>query len=271
QSGSHDAPDPFFRSAETEITIDSADFENEAISRTSDTETEVAQIAVDDVVSRITETAPTLPPVDSAERFLTQPDPTAVTATGIKPIGQLHESFIIAVDDEGLLLVDQHVAHERILFDKYRQAEAERAVESQNLLLPETMDLTPAQGESFRLVENELASLGFGVMRLSGRTIAIKSIPTDLPPSEARNLFAEILDTVEPEKRHGPKSTIRDDIAASLACKAAVKINMKLTQEKMQWLIDRLLFTSSPTTCPHGRPVILRLSMKDIERGFHRS
>src|SRR4029434_8427871 len=108
-------------------------------------------------------------------------------------------------------------------------------------------------------------------MRLSGRTVAIKSIPTDLPPAEARNLFAEILDHIELDKRGGAKQTLRDDIAASLACKAAVKINMKLTQEKMQWLIDRLLVTSSPTTCPHGRPVILRLTMKDIERGFHRT
>ena len=109
--------------------------------------------------------------------------------------------------------------------------------------------------------------MGFGLMRLSGRTIAIKSIPTDLPASDARNLFAEILDTVEILKKGNAKSTLRDDIAASLACKAAVKINMPLSPEKMQWLIDRLLLT----TCPHGRPVILRLTMRDIERGFHRT
>jgi hypothetical protein len=78
-----------------------------------------------------------------------------------------------------------------------------------------------------------------------------------------------LLDHIELDKRGSAKQTLRDDIAASLACKAAVKINMKLTPEKMQWLIDRLLLTSSPTTCPHGRPVILRLTMKDIERGFH--
>jgi DNA mismatch repair protein MutL len=186
-------------------------------------------------------------------------------------MGQLHDSFIIAVDDEGLLLIDQHVAHERILFDKFSRSEAARTIESQNLLLPETIDLSPAQSEAFGLIETDLASLGFNVMRLSGRTIAIKSVPTDLPVAEARNLFAEILDTVDAEKRGGAKATLRADIAASLACKAAVKINMKLTHEKMQWLIDRLLLTTSPTTCPHGRPVILRLTMKDIERGFHRT
>jgi len=189
----------------------------------------------------------------------------------VRPIAQLHDSFIIAVDDEGLLLIDQHVAHERILFDKYKARETGRTIESQNLLLPETLDLSPAQSEAFQLVEDQLAEVGFDVMKLSGRTIAIKSIPTDLPAAEAKNLLAEILDNIDLEKRGAGKSTLRDDIAASLACKAAVKINMRLTQEKMQWLMDRLLLTSSPTTCPHGRPVILRLTMKDIERGFHRT
>lgn len=212
-----------------------------------------------------------LPPVNSAEKLAKAVDVESLSSSKIRPIAQLHESFIIAVDDEGLLLIDQHVAHERILFDKFRRQESERKIESQNLLLPETIDLTPAQSAAFAEIEEDLDNYGFGLMRLSGRTVAIKSIPTDLPPSEARNLFAEILDTVDREKRGGAKVTLRDDIAASLACKAAVKINMKLSPEKMQWLIDRLLLTSSPTTCPHGRPVILRLTMKDIERGFHRT
>ena len=212
-----------------------------------------------------------LPPVDSAQKIPKAIEIEQLSSTKIRPIGQLHESFIIAVDDEGMLLIDQHVAHERILFDKFRKKEDDRKVESQNLLLPETFDLTPAQAAAFDLVEEELENCGFGLMRLSGRTIAIKSVPTDLPPSEIRNLFAEILDTVESEKRGNARETIRDNIAATLACKAAVKINMRLTPEKMQWLIDRLLITSSPTTCPHGRPVVLRLTMKDIERGFHRT
>ena len=212
-----------------------------------------------------------MPPVDSAVKVVKTAEVTDFSASKIRPIGQLHDSFIIAVDDEGMLLIDQHVAHERILFDKFRHKETTRKIESQNLLLPETFDLTPAQSQAFSVVEEELENLGFGLMRLSGRTIAIKSVPTDLLPSEARNLLAEVLDTVEKENRGAAKATLRDDIAASLACKAAVKINMKLTPEKMQWLIDKLLTTSSPTTCPHGRPVILRLTMKDIERGFHRT
>jgi DNA mismatch repair protein MutL len=108
-------------------------------------------------------------------------------------------------------------------------------------------------------------------MKLSGRTIAINATPADLPPNEARNLLAEVLDTVDAEKRGTSKAALRDEIAASLACRAAIKINMTLTQEKMRWLIDMLLLTSSPTTCPHGRPIVLRLTIADIEKGFHRT
>ena len=228
------------------------------------------QIQIENRKSKI-ENYQFLSPVNSAEKIPKPIEPENLSRSKIRPIGQLHDSFIIAVDDEGMLLIDQHVAHERILFDKFRKRETERRVESQNLLLPETIDLTPAQSIAFSEIEEELENCGFGLMRLSGRTVAIKAIPTDLPPSEVRNLLAEILETVDKEKRGHAKATWRDEIAASLACKAAVKINMKLTPEKMQWLIDRLLITSSPTTCPHGRPVILRLTMKDIERGFHRT
>ncbi len=211
------------------------------------------------------------PIVDSAAKIPKLIEPETLSTSKIRPLSQLHNSFIIAVDDEGLLLIDQHVAHERILFDKFRQKETTRKIESQNLLLPETIDLTPAQAAAFDVVETELENLGFALMKLSGRTIAVKAVPTDLPASEVRNLLAEILDTVDKEKFGGARANLHDNIAASLACKAAVKINMKLTLEKMQWLIDKLLTTSSPTTCPHGRPVILRLTMKDIERGFHRT
>jgi DNA mismatch repair protein MutL len=212
---------------------------------------------------------PDLPPLDSAIKFVREVAVESVSSN-IRALGQLDESFIIATDDEGLLLIDQHVAHERILFDKYRNLEGSRRSESQQMLIPETFDLTPAQAASFDSVAEELESYGFELMRLSGRTVAIKSAPADLPASEARNVLAEVLDTVDAEKRGAARATLRDEIAASLACHAAIKVNMPLAPEKMRWLIDRLLTTSSPTTCPHGRPVILRLATQDILKGFHR-
>ncbi len=212
---------------------------------------------------------PDLPPLDSAIKLVREV-PVESVSSNIRPLGQLDESFIIATDDEGLLLIDQHVAHERILFDKYRALEASRRSESQQMLIPETFDLTPAQAGAFDHVAEELETYGFELMRLSGRTVAIKSTPADLPASEARNVLAEVLDTVDSEKRGAARATLRDEIAASLACHAAIKVNMPLAPEKMRWLIDRLLTTSSPTTCPHGRPVILRLATQDILKGFHR-
>jgi DNA mismatch repair protein MutL len=210
-----------------------------------------------------------LPPLNSAEKLAREVTPESLNAN-IRPLGQLEESFIIATDDDGLLLIDQHVAHERVLFDKYRALEAERRSESQQLLVPETFDLTPAQAAVFDDLAPELENYGFELMRLSGRTVAIKAVPADLPGSEARNMLFELLETVDAEKKSSARETLRDEIAASLACHAAIKVNMPLAPEKMRWLIDRLLQTSSPTTCPHGRPVILRLRTKDILKGFHR-
>ncbi len=210
-----------------------------------------------------------LPPLNSAEKLAREVTPESLS-TNIRPLGQLDESFIIATDDNGLLLIDQHVAHERILFDKYRALEIERRSDSQQLLVPETFDLTPAQAAVFDDFVPELEKYGFELMRLSGRTVAIRAVPADLPSTEARNMLAELLDTVDAEKKSTARETLRDEIAASLACHAAIKVNMPLAPEKMRWLIDRLLQTSSPTTCPHGRPVILRLSTRDILKGFHR-
>jgi DNA mismatch repair protein MutL len=216
-----------------------------------------------------TQSVPSAVLPNSAEKLARQVTPESLSPN-IRPLGQLDESFIIATDDQGLLLIDQHVAHERILFDKYRALEAERRTDSQQMLVPETFDLTPAQAAVFDDLVPELEKYGFELMRLSGRTVAIRAVPADLPATEARNMLFELLETVDAEKKTTAPDTMRDEIAASLACHAAIKVNMPLAPEKMRWLIDRLLQTSSPTTCPHGRPVILRLSTRDILKGFHR-
>jgi DNA mismatch repair protein MutL len=215
------------------------------------------------------ESAPALPPLGSLAGFVREVARDALSHD-IRPLGQLEESYIVATDPDGLLLIDQHVAHERVLFDQYRRAEAARPAESQNLLVPETLDLTPAQAAAFEEVAEELERYGFSLMRLSGRTVAVRAVPADLPAGGVRSLLAELLDGVEAERRGRTRAAHGETVAAALACRAAVKSRTPLTPEKMRWLIARLLQTSSPTTCPHGRPVILRLSARDIERGFRR-
>jgi DNA mismatch repair protein MutL len=211
-----------------------------------------------------------LPPLASLAGVVREA-PQGAIGTNIRPLGQLEASFIVATDDEGLLLIDQHVAHERILFDQYCARERGRVMESQQLLMPETFDLSPAQAAAFDTVAEELEEYGFGLMRLSGRTVAVRAVPADLPAGEARGLLAELLDSIDADKRTHARSALSDRIAAVLACRAAVKSNTVLAVEKMRWLVDRLLQTASPTTCPHGRPVILRLATHDIEKSFHRT
>ncbi|HEX8851942.1 MAG TPA: DNA mismatch repair endonuclease MutL [Pyrinomonadaceae bacterium] len=213
--------------------------------------------------------ARSLPPLSSAAGLVREVAVESLSSN-IRPLGQLEESFIIATDPEGLLLIDQHVAHERVLFEKYRALEGSRRAESQQLLVPETFDLTPAQAAAFEDLSPELERYGFELTRLSGRTVAIRCVPADLLAGEARSVLSEILETVDAEKRGAMREGLRERVAASLACRAAIKSHVPLSPEKMRWLIDRLLLTSSPTTCPHGRPIILRLSRRDIERSFQR-
>lgn len=195
----------------------------------------------------------------------------SLTADEINPLGQLHNSFILAADRSGLLVIDQHVAHERILFEQHWRALARKRVEVQRLLLPETLDLTPAQAAAIEQILPELEANGFEIGRLSGRTIAIKAMPALLPAGTARELLIELIDAIERERRGLTMDELRAEIAASLACRAAIKINMSLAPEKMRWLIDELLKADNPATCPHGRPIILRVTSREIEKGFQRT
>ncbi len=185
--------------------------------------------------------------------------------------GQLHNSFILAADRTGLLIIDQHVAHERILFEQHWRNLRTRKIEVQRLLIPETLDLTPAQAAAFDQVLPELEANGFELGRLSGRTIALKAIPAILGAGTAQTLLLELLDAIEQDRKGLSLDELHAEIAASLACRAAIKINMPLAPEKMRWLLDELLRMENPATCPHGRPIILRMTMREIERGFQRS
>jgi DNA mismatch repair protein MutL len=194
-----------------------------------------------------------------------------LAADEINPIGQLHNSFIIAADRAGLLLIDQHVAHERILFEQHWRALRNKKVEVQRMLIPETTDLTPAQVSAFDQLLPELEENGFELGRLSGRTVAIKAVPAMLAAGAAQSLLVELLDAVEEDRKGLSLDELSAEIAAGLACRAAIKINMPLAPEKMRWLVDELLKMENPATCPHGRPIILRITSREIERGFQRA
>jgi DNA mismatch repair protein MutL len=208
---------------------------------------------------------------DHASSQLKPAQNLTLAADEINPVAQLHNSFIIAADRAGLLLIDQHVAHERILFEQHWRALRGKRVEVQRMLIPETIDLTPAQASAFDQLAPELEENGFEIGRLSGRTVAIKAVPAMLAPGAAQSLLAELLDAIEEDRKGLSLDELRAEIAAGLACRAAIKINMELALEKMRWLIDELLKMENPATCPHGRPIILRITSREIEKGFQRT
>src|SRR5713101_5709749 len=188
----------------------------------------------------------------------------------LKPLGQVSSSFIIAVNGEGLWIVDQHVAHERVLFEQHLEARRAGKVESQRMLMPMVIELSPRQIVTYEKIAEELAANGFEVEPMGPRSFAIQSMPAGIISSDAEKLLTEILDGIERENAAISIETLQAKIAASTACHAAIKINMPLDQTKMEWLLGALAKTDCPMSCPHGRPVVLRYSVKEIERAFHR-
>jgi len=192
-------------------------------------------------------------------------------------LGQFVESFVVSVDREGVMLVDQHVAHERILYDRaLRQLESSRPCATQRLLIPLTHELDLHQKAICEQILDLLNANGFEVEWFGNQTIVIKGVPTFARDCDAQLLIEEILDGLDSSGQELAKPDaqvrrLRQKIAISLSCRAAIKINTPLTQEKMQWLLDELFRCHDPFTCPHGRPIVLRLGIEDILRGFKRN
>src|SRR6266404_3062395 len=188
----------------------------------------------------------------------------------LKPLGQVSSSFIVAVNGEGLWLVDQHVAHERVLFEQHLEARRAGKVESQRMLMPMVLELSPRQLVIYEKIAEELSANGFEVELMGPRSVAIQAAPAGIAGSDAEKLLTEILDGIERENAAISIETLQAKIAASTACHAAIKVNMPLDQTKMAWLLTALAKTDCPMSCPHGRPVVLRYSIKEIEKAFHR-
>ncbi len=188
----------------------------------------------------------------------------------LRPLGQLHNSFIVAAGRDGLWIIDQHVAHERILFEKVLRQRERGEPESQRLLMPLILTLRPGQEHVFTSIEEEFRANGFEIEPFGNRTVAVKAAPAALSPHETETLVQEILDTPERELRDLSLVDMQKHVAATIACHAAIKVNMPLDMTKMRWLLDELAKTEIPMACPHGRPIALKYAIKDILKAFHR-
>ncbi len=188
----------------------------------------------------------------------------------LKPLGQVNNSFIVAVNGEGLWIVDQHVAHERVLFEQHLAARRAGHITGQRLLSPMVVELSPQRLAIFDRIAEELEANGFDVAVMGPRSVAIQATPAGVAASDAEKLLEEILDGIERENQAVSLETVQAKIAASTACRAAIKAYMPLDPPKMEWLLAELSRAEYPMSCPHGRPVLLRYSVKEIEKAFKR-
>jgi len=187
-------------------------------------------------------------------------------------IGQYRESFLLVEDEEGLVVVDQHAAHERVLYDQIRRRLQDQGAPSQRLLVPVLFEVEQALLEALPQVSELLARAGLEVEPFGADTLRLAAAPPDLPPEEARELVLELLERVQGCDGDPARVAERlaEELAASLSCRAAIKVNHRLSLEAQRALLADLAGTDNPYRCPHGRPIVLRLSQEEMERRLGR-
>jgi len=184
-------------------------------------------------------------------------------------IYQLHKKYILAQIRSGLMIIDQHVAHERILYERALKRFTTENPSSQQLLFPETAELGHAEVELVKEIQPLLDTLGFDLKIFSKNTVVIEGIPADVRPGYEHNILQKVLD--EYRSNMGAQIDVRDNLAKSFACKTAIKSGDSLTDEEMRDLIDQLFATEMPYVCPHGRPVVIKLSVDELDKKFGRT
>jgi DNA mismatch repair protein MutL len=192
----------------------------------------------------------------------------------LKALGQLRESFILATGEDGLWIIDQHVAHERVLFEKILRERNVENIQRQRLLMPLLVELKPWQMVVFAEIAGELERNGFEVEPFGPQTLAVKAAPVGLDATRLERMLTEVIELSSPraeqDQRNEDLRTLKTRIAASIACHSAIKVNTPLDPARMDWLLLELAKTQHPTSCPHGRPIALLYSWKEIHRAFHR-
>jgi len=209
---------------------------------------------------------------DGGSGFSRIGDPTT-TAPDIKPmipLGQFRDTFIIAVDDEGIAIIDQHVAHERVLFERVMERLTRGPLESQRLLVPMLIDVSPSAYEALLSRTGELARLGFELEAFGDSTLKVDGVPALLEAHDCTKALLALAEDLEGLDRGAQVQDALQRIAATTACHAAVKANYPLTYEKMAHILAELRETAYSTVCPHGRPVMLRLTRREVEKNFER-
>ncbi len=216
-------------------------------------------------------TAPVAIPAPPAPgRTVSDEAPLGEATRPMIPLGQLRDTFIIAVDDAGLSIIDQHVAHERVLFERVMQRLSAGPLESQRLLVPMVLECPPSARQTLADRAVELQRLGYELEPFGGSAIRVTAVPALLRAQDTSTALRALAEDLEGLDRGADVQEALRRIAALTACHGAVKANYPLTYEKMAHILDELRATAYSTICPHGRPVMLRLTRREIEKNFDR-
>src|SRR3954447_9013927 len=209
-----------------------------------------------------------------AARLATQEPAVAVQDPALVrpmiPLGQFRDTFIIAIDDEGVAIIDQHVAHERVLFEQLMERLTAGRLESQRLLAPIVLEVAPGQREALAQHAATLERFGMEIENFGGGSLRLSAVPAVLEPRDCEAAVRALAEDLEGLDRGSAVEDALRRIAATMACHAAVKANYPLTLEKMRYILDELRRTAYSSVCPHGRPVVLRLTRREIEKNFQR-
>jgi len=188
----------------------------------------------------------------------------------IKPIWQLHNKYILSQVRTGLMIIDQHVAHERILYERAMASFDNAVPVSQQLLFPQTLTLSASEYATVKELLPYLTKLGFDIKLFGKNDIVIEGVPGDVRPGHEHDILIEVIERFK-ENEHSKKLDVKENIAASFACKAAIRAGDKLSHEEMSVLIDQLFATNMPYVCPHGRPVVIKIPIEELDKRFGRT
>lgn len=185
------------------------------------------------------------------------------------PLWQLHSKYILAAVESGVMIIDQHVAHERVLYERALQRFASEGRNSQQLLFPKTVELSAADYALVEELHRDLEGLGFDITLLGRNAVSVQGVPTDVRVGQEERILQDVLSLYKEYRRDSPTS-VRENLAKSFSCRSAVKAGDPLTDQEMRALLADLFVTRMPYVCPHGRPIVLRISIEEMDRRFGR-
>lgn len=209
-------------------------------------------------------------PEPAGAPFTTMPGTQRLEIRPMVPLGQFRDTFILAVDDEGIAIIDQHVAHERVLFEQVMEKLTSGRLESQRLLTPIIIELTAAQRQALAQHRPTLERFGMEIEEFGGDSLHLSAVPLILAPSECEATVRALAEDLEGFDKGSRVEDALRKIAALMACHAAVKANYPLTLEQMRYILEELRRTAYSSVCPHGRPVVLRITRREVEKNFQR-